>query len=52
MYNTVAYWVSFVGWVNHLIAGQKAGAKGFMFFTVNVDLSEDGIGNTQNPIYY
>ena len=22
-----------------------------MFFTVNVDLSEDGIGNTPNPIY-
>ena len=37
--------VSFIGWVNHLVAGQKSGAKGFMFFTVNVDLSEDGIGN-------
>ncbi len=32
------------GWVNQLVGGQKAGAKGFMFFIVNVDLSEDGIG--------
>jgi insulysin len=32
------------GWVNLVVAGQKAGAKGFMFFVVNVDLTEEGIG--------
>ena len=34
----------FAGWVNTLVGGQKSGAKGFMFFIVNVDLSEEGIG--------
>ena len=33
-----------VGWVTQLVGGQKNGAKGFMFFIVNCDLSEDGIG--------
>ncbi len=32
------------GWVNQLVGGQKGGGKGFMFFIVNVDLSEQGIG--------
>ena len=32
------------GWINTLVGGQKHGAKGFMFFIVNVDLSEEGIG--------
>ena len=35
--------------MNHLVGGQKAGAKGFMFFIVNVDLSEDGIGELISP---
>jgi len=34
----------FSGWVNELVGGQHAGAKGFMFFGVNVDLTESGIG--------
>ena len=25
------------GWVNTLVGGQQAGARGFMFFIVNVD---------------
>jgi len=33
------------GWVNYLNAGQSCGAKGFMFFTVDVDLTEEGIGD-------
>ena len=37
-------YVSVPGWVNTLVGGQKEGAKGFMFFIVNVDLSEEGIG--------
>ena len=34
----------FTGWVNELVGGQHSGAKGFMFFGVNVDLTESGIG--------
>ena len=33
-----------LGWVNELVGGQHSGAKGFMFFGVNVDLTESGIG--------
>lgn len=31
------------GWVNTLVGGQKEGAKGFMFFIINVDLTEEGL---------
>lgn len=34
----------FVGWVNNLVGGEKEAAKGFGFFMVSVDLTEDGIG--------
>lgn len=34
-----------VGWVNTLVGGQHHGAKGFAFFSVDVDLTEEGIGN-------
>ena len=34
----------FSGWVTQLVGGEKAGAKGFQFFNINVDLSEKGIG--------
>ena len=37
--------MKFPGWVNELIGGQHSGAKGFMFFGVNVDLTESGIGS-------
>lgn len=37
-----------VGWVNELVGGQHTGAKGFMFFGVNVDLTENGIGITSS----
>ncbi|KAK7485900.1 hypothetical protein BaRGS_00022895, partial [Batillaria attramentaria] len=30
------------GWVNTLVGGQKSGAKGFSFFMINVDLTEEG----------
>uniref|UniRef100_A0A8C5DIB9 Insulin-degrading enzyme n=1 Tax=Gouania willdenowi TaxID=441366 RepID=A0A8C5DIB9_GOUWI len=33
------------GWVNTLVGGQKEGAKGFMFFIINVDLTEEGLCN-------
>ena len=41
---------SFPGWVNELVGGQHSGAKGFMFFGVNVDLTEDGIGIVVNVV--
>lgn len=31
------------GWCNSLVAGCRSGAKGFSFFSVNVDLTEEGI---------
>lgn len=34
---------SFKGWVNTLVGGQKEGARGFMFFIINVDLTEEGL---------
>lgn len=36
-------WVCFQGWVNTLVGGQKEGARGFMFFIINVDLTEEGL---------
>ncbi|XP_064631223.1 insulin-degrading enzyme-like isoform X2 [Lineus longissimus] len=38
------------GWVNLVVAGQKAGAKGFMFFVVNVDLTEEGIDHVDDIV--
>ncbi|CAG0886100.1 unnamed protein product [Darwinula stevensoni] len=35
------------GWVNTLVAGKYAGAPGFAFFQVNVDLTEDGLEHTE-----
>lgn len=32
------------GWVNSLSGGQSAGAKGFMFFNINFELSLEGLG--------
>ncbi len=32
------------GWCNILEAGPASGAKGFMFFSVNVDMTEEGEG--------
>lgn len=34
---------SLKGWVNTLVGGQKEGARGFMFFIINVDLTEEGL---------
>lgn len=32
------------GWVNELMAGASAGAKGFMFFICNMELTNEGQG--------
>lgn len=38
------------GWVNTLVGGQKSGSKGFGFFVVNVDLTEEGIEHVDDII--
>ncbi|XP_070539954.1 insulin-degrading enzyme-like [Ptychodera flava] len=38
------------GWVNTLCGGQKDGASGFMFFIVNVDLTEEGIDHVDDIV--
>jgi len=38
------------GWVDHLVGGQKSGAKGFGFFVVNVDLTKEGIEHVHDII--
>jgi len=38
------------GWVNTLVGGQKTGSKGFGFFVVNVDLTEEGINHVDDII--
>jgi insulysin len=38
------------GWVNELVGGQHGGAKGFMFFGVNVDLTEEGIEHVDDIV--
>ena len=38
------------GWVNTLVGGQKSGSKGFGFFVVNVDLTEEGIQHVDDII--
>lgn len=38
------------GWVNSLMAGDSSGAKGFGFFGINVDLTEDGIEHVDDII--
>ncbi|XP_073452147.1 insulin-degrading enzyme isoform X1 [Aquarana catesbeiana] len=40
------------GWVNTLVGGQKEGAKGFMFFIVNVDLTEEGLLHVEDIILH
>jgi hypothetical protein len=42
--NGVYFRQLFVGWANKRVIGPQAGANGFMFFGVNVDLTEEGIG--------
>ena len=38
------------GWVNTLVGGQKSGSKGFGFFVVNVDLTQEGIEHVDDII--
>ncbi|XP_034040067.1 insulin-degrading enzyme isoform X1 [Thalassophryne amazonica] len=40
------------GWVNTLVGGQKEGAKGFMFFIINVDLTEEGLLHIEDIIFH
>ncbi|XP_067656756.1 insulin-degrading enzyme-like [Haliotis asinina] len=38
------------GWSNSLTAGRKNGARGFAFFYVKVDLTEDGLEHTEDLV--
>ncbi|XP_052226154.1 insulin-degrading enzyme-like isoform X2 [Dreissena polymorpha] len=38
------------GWVNTLVGGQQQGARGFMFFMVNVDLTAEGLEHVDDII--
>ncbi|KAK3095847.1 hypothetical protein FSP39_019946 [Pinctada imbricata] len=38
------------GWVNNLCGGQSSGGKGFMFFKVDVDLTEEGIDHIDDIV--
>ncbi|XP_029496768.1 insulin-degrading enzyme-like isoform X2 [Oncorhynchus nerka] len=40
------------GWVNTLVGGQKEGGKGFMFFIINVDLTEEGLLHVDDIIFH
>ncbi|KAF4527050.1 hypothetical protein B566_EDAN001599 [Ephemera danica] len=38
------------GWSSHLEAGARTGAKGFGFFSVTVDLTEEGVNHTDDIV--
>ncbi|XP_065556618.1 insulin-degrading enzyme-like [Artemia franciscana] len=38
------------GWVNSLLAGLKSGGRGFSFFVVNVDLTEEGLEHNDDIV--
>ncbi|XP_032806215.1 insulin-degrading enzyme [Petromyzon marinus] len=40
------------GWVNMLVGGQKGGARGFMFFIINVDLTEEGLEHVDEIVLH
>uniref|UniRef100_A0A4W4EGY2 Insulin-degrading enzyme n=1 Tax=Electrophorus electricus TaxID=8005 RepID=A0A4W4EGY2_ELEEL len=40
------------GWVNTLVGGQKEGARGFMFFIINVDLTEEGLLHVEDIVFH
>uniref|UniRef100_A0A8C9F4R0 Insulin degrading enzyme n=1 Tax=Pavo cristatus TaxID=9049 RepID=A0A8C9F4R0_PAVCR len=40
------------GWVYTLVGGQKEGARGFMFFIINVDLTEEGLLHVEDIILH
>ncbi|XP_030424790.1 insulin-degrading enzyme isoform X2 [Gopherus evgoodei] len=40
------------GWVDTLFGGQKEGARGFMFFIINVDLTEEGLLHVEDIILH
>ncbi|MGH0158734.1 UNVERIFIED_CONTAM: hypothetical protein FKN15_052350 [Acipenser sinensis] len=50
--NLMALCVLGRGWVNTLVGGQKEGAKGFMFFIINVDLTEEGLLHVEDIIFH
>jgi hypothetical protein len=37
-----------IGWANALGAGSMEGAKGFMFFICDIELTESGLGKSSN----
>ncbi|XP_030604512.1 insulin-degrading enzyme [Archocentrus centrarchus] len=40
------------GWVNTLLGGHKEGARGFMFFNIKVDLTEEGLLHVEDIIFH
>uniref|UniRef100_A0A8C5V742 Insulin-degrading enzyme n=1 Tax=Microcebus murinus TaxID=30608 RepID=A0A8C5V742_MICMU len=50
--NLMAICVLGRGWVNTLVGGQKEGARGFMFFIINVDLTEEGLLHVEDIILH
>ncbi|XP_068597613.1 insulin-degrading enzyme [Brachionichthys hirsutus] len=40
------------GWVNKLFGGQKKGARGFMFFIINVELTEGGLCHVEDIVFH
>ncbi|XP_034408413.1 insulin-degrading enzyme-like [Cyclopterus lumpus] len=40
------------GWANSLVGRQKEGARGFMFFVINVDLTEEGLLHVEDIIFH
>jgi insulysin len=38
-------------WANSLVGGQKGGSKGFGFFIVNLDLTEEGLEHVDEIIH-
>ena len=39
------FWI-LTGWVNALVAGEVEGAKGFMFFICNMELTTEGLSKS------
>uniref|UniRef100_A0AAX7U6Y9 Insulin-degrading enzyme n=1 Tax=Astatotilapia calliptera TaxID=8154 RepID=A0AAX7U6Y9_ASTCA len=40
------------GWVDTILGGHKEGARGFMFFNIKMDLTEEGLLNIEDIIFH
>lgn len=38
------------GWSNHLVAGQRTNSRGFSFFGISVDLTEEGMKHVNDIV--